>query len=150
VVIAIIAVLIGLLLPAVQKVRVAAARSSSLNNLKQIGLAGQMYHDSNNSLPSGQIYTNFTAAAQAPYYPGWSYTLLPYIEQSGLYNGPIRTTGVKTYRCPGRNRNAVNGSSSPGGPVTDYALNGLSFNPITATIGLSAITSNNGTSNTVF
>ena len=89
VVIAIIAVLIGLLLPAVQKVREAANRIKWENNLKQLALAMHMYHDANGSFPYG--YLNRVTPAY-PAIPGflfrWSVlaNLTPYLEQTNVYN----------------------------------------------------------------
>jgi type II secretory pathway pseudopilin PulG len=79
VVIAIIAVLIGLLLPAVQRAHEAAARTKCANNLKQIGLALHNYHDVQDGLPSAHD-TPF----HPQYYWSWLAKLLPYIEQDNL------------------------------------------------------------------
>ena len=135
VVIAIIAVLIGLLLPAVQKVREAAARIQCLNNLKQLGLAFHNYHDANGRFPPGQL--------DSPKKHIWSPFLLPYIEQDNLLRGyhfevhfyfpinqPIITVPVKIMQCPSAPpRQSVTYSDRPVGftwscAVSDYAAVG--------------------------
>ncbi len=77
VVIAIIAILIGLLLPAIQKVREAASRTTCTNNLKQIGLAVHNYHDAKMALPPHHICVDW---------PTWAVLILPYIEQGSIYS----------------------------------------------------------------
>jgi prepilin-type N-terminal cleavage/methylation domain-containing protein/prepilin-type processing-associated H-X9-DG protein len=116
VVIAIIAVLIGLLLPAVQKVREAANRMSCQNNLKQLGLACSTFADSHQRLPVGFLGKDQPNAA--PGTPGvhktcWMALILPYIEQGNLANiynynydydaqpnAIAVATQIKTYICP--------------------------------------------------
>src|SRR5881227_990333 len=85
VVIAIIAVLIGLLLPAVQKVREAAARANCTNNLKQIGIGLHNYHDTAKAFPPGYA-SNFDSAGNDTG-PGWGWAsfLVPQMEQAALY-----------------------------------------------------------------
>jgi prepilin-type N-terminal cleavage/methylation domain-containing protein/prepilin-type processing-associated H-X9-DG protein len=108
VVIAIIAILIGLLLPAVQKVRQAAARLQCQNNLKQIGLG---LHNHNTAL--GYFPTSNRASATSAVRSGWATFALPYIEQDNLYrnydfttnwdsatNLPVTSQQVKVFQCP--------------------------------------------------
>ncbi len=88
VVIAIIALLIGLLLPAVQKVREAASRVRCANHLKQLALACHQYHDSHDRLPPGGVFNPpaFVPPAQEKYNQGaWIVYVLPFIEQESLY-----------------------------------------------------------------
>src|SRR4051794_20591492 len=87
VVIAIIAILIGLLLPAVQKVREAAARMQCANNLKQLGIAVHSYHDANNRIPYDSSPEAGDSATWGKDGTNWSWLarILPYVEQDNLY-----------------------------------------------------------------
>jgi prepilin-type N-terminal cleavage/methylation domain-containing protein len=84
VVIAIIGILVGLLLPAVQAAREAARRMSCSNNLKQLGLALHLYHDSLRVFPLGGLNSNFTQEFSGPRLT-WSMPLYPYMEQGNIY-----------------------------------------------------------------
>lgn len=145
VVIAIIAVLIGLLLPAVQKVREAASRMKCTNNLKQVALALHNYHDTHQKFAPGNVYRQ-NAAGQYDYYETWTIGILPYMEQNNLYTGfydqnvpnavapttspkmqTLRGTSISTYNCPSDPtdmRTPVVPNSGPGGQT------GLSRSPL--------------------
>ncbi|VTS04979.1 DUF1559 domain-containing protein [Tuwongella immobilis] len=127
VVIAIIAILIGLLLPAVQKVREAAARMQCSNHLKQMGLAFHGHHDALGALPTTRVDNRYT----------WMVQLLPYIEQDSLFrqwnlnaafnsqNAAARETPIKIYYCPSRRTSASNNLSVDVMDGTTTAANGV-------------------------
>jgi prepilin-type N-terminal cleavage/methylation domain-containing protein/prepilin-type processing-associated H-X9-DG protein len=135
VVIAIIAVLIGLLLPAVQKVRESASRTQCANNLKQIGLALHAYHDAKKYFPGNHRPSALTSARER-----WFTKILPYLEQDNLYkyydptsnwdsptNLPVTSVPLQVAVCPSTpnaNRqdfDEANGFTNLVVAVTDYA-----------------------------
>jgi len=158
VVIAIIAILIGLLLPAVQKVREAAARSQCANNLKQLGLAYHNYAGPNdNAFPPSYILTGTPTSSFS--FHGWGTYLLAYIEQDNLgrnydfktsiFSNPNKTiiqTPIKIMQCPSAPNprvynfdatplaNAIYGTSLPAGSLA-YTAAAADYMPVSGVMG---------------
>jgi hypothetical protein len=143
VVIAIIAILIALLVPAVQKVREASSVAQCKNNLKQVGLAWQSHHDTFKVFPSGgdtwqssnnRVLTHGVPADYTSQSWGWMYQILPYIEQNTLWSHKsdfdIASTPVFMYICPSFRGPIVRPYSQSGDSTTtmramnDYIANG--------------------------
>jgi prepilin-type N-terminal cleavage/methylation domain-containing protein/prepilin-type processing-associated H-X9-DG protein len=137
VVIAIIAVLIGLLLPAVQKVREAARRMSCANNLKNLGLALHNYHGDHGTFPPGAVGPQNGLFLSLKHHGLDSY-LLPYLEQDAPFrqyrwdvswfeppNQPVVNTQLKIWQCPSAQANRVQDGSLPTvTPPTEVPFNG--------------------------
>ncbi|MEI7853439.1 MAG: DUF1559 domain-containing protein [Planctomycetota bacterium] len=162
VVIAIIGILVGLLLPAVQKVREAASRTRCLNNLKQIGLALHGYHDVNARLPSGQSpWRNASNTADVwdvtPFEGCWSFLvyILPFIEQEAIYkkakaygssaanayswNNPVAAQEMKIYNCPADARGVLAMTAAAAGTSVDQSLTGYLGNAGTTSISMDGV-----------
>ncbi|MGL4549896.1 MAG: DUF1559 domain-containing protein [Gemmataceae bacterium] len=123
VVVAIVTVLIGLLLPAVQKAREAAARMKCQNHLKQIGLAFHNHHDAHGAFPQGGTQVGHRSGGREEHRPEWSwaYHVLPYLDHANLHREPcvevIDETPVRPLYCPSRRAAAAYG----GYAKSDYA-----------------------------
>jgi prepilin-type N-terminal cleavage/methylation domain-containing protein/prepilin-type processing-associated H-X9-DG protein len=163
VVIAIISVLVGLLLPAVQMARESAARSQCRNNLKQIGLALHMHHDAYRFFPSagknGVTVPNLISGSPAigPYQQcSWLYQILPFLEQQSVWNNPstASTVPISSYFCPSRRGPMVlRGGAHPGNAACDFSGSAWKaplqtfFQPTPMVVSIAQIS--DGTSNTL-
>jgi prepilin-type N-terminal cleavage/methylation domain-containing protein len=138
VVIAIIAFLIALLVPAVQKVREAATRTQSTNNVKQIGLAFHNFHDVFKQMPfngsdaaANNVKYSKAAKAQDSKSGSWAFQILPFIEQDNTFRNVDRKAAIPTYLCTGRNRPKLE-TSNGGGAWTDFFYNNYLNDPMNA------------------
>jgi prepilin-type N-terminal cleavage/methylation domain-containing protein len=139
VVIAIVTILIGLLLPAVQRAREAAARTQCTNNLKQMGIALQNFHDTHQFFPTnggpapGQVDLIWTDSSFTVSYWGlanpaappmnqtgsWAFSILPFLEQDNIFQSADQGAPIPNYVCPSRGR-APSRAVPPSDPVFTF------------------------------
>ena len=135
VVIAIIGILIGMLLPAVQQVREAARRTDCLNKLRQVGLATQMYHDSNNAFPPARL-THLADSSETGCFgcASWLVRILPFVEKNNIFqlwdfsidyasqHVAAYSTPVETFLCS--SRRSLSNAIAPDAVVSNTAGGG--------------------------
>jgi len=159
VVIAIIGILVALLLPAVQAAREAARRMQCSNNLKQIGLSFQLYHDTFKQFPwAGRNYPRVCCNSSIRDYWTWAYYILPYLEQQTLVDQPsdavVYATPVSTLYCPTRrapklyrNTSRLDFAGNSGSSTNKTHLDGILEESNRIRIGMFSVT--DGTTNTI-
>jgi type II secretory pathway pseudopilin PulG len=169
IVILVVATLVGVLIPVVQDIRAGNARTTSVNNLKAIALAGHEFHDANKRLPfngsnvavKGMPYS-LTAVANDYASGSWGFQIAPYIKKS-VFTAGGSNEPIWTYLCPARGRQSTSstpavGSATP--PWSDYVLNpwlndakgggGLTTTSAMPDIHRTLVGITDGSSNTIF
>lgn len=130
---AVVAILIGLLIPAVQKLREAEARTQSYNNLKQIALASHSFFDAQKRLPfngsavavHGEPYS-LEAKAREFKSGSWGFQIAPYVDRERMFVTGTSNVGINAYMCPGRGRPKTTDTPGAGAatpPWADYVIN---------------------------
>ena len=170
VVILIVGTLIAVLVPPVQKVREAQARTNSTNNLKAIGLAAHSFHDMHKRLPfNGSAVAvkdesySLNAVANQPRSGSWAFQIAPFMDQRAMFAAGTSDSGIALLMCPGRGRPSTSttpavGATTP--PWSDYVINpwlndtiaggGITTSNAAPDIGRSLVGITDGTSNTIF
>jgi hypothetical protein len=154
-------ILVALLIPAVQKVRVAAARTQSINNLKQLSLSANSYHDTYKCLPFNGTKEPYDyqgakiggpARAATAFTGSWAFQFLPFLDSNPLFfREPDPALGMSVFLCPGRGRPTV----STRGAWSDYMINAWLNDNQTGSVSApdrkrTMLDITDGTSNTIF